>query len=762
MHEQGKRVQLTALVNRIRAKFYEHREDLLKLRVWMISSTSRGGGVSEMLPRIICLMKEFGMTVEWLIMDSPDNNKKSKFFSLTKHLHNNIHGDGVPLDYWGGCGMERQHIRRQGTSANEIQALLLPEDVEKLNNLHISYHVPPLAESIITEEIDEETVPTTPSPSLSNTKNITMTATAGETPVLTESEHIRQLRKLYEDFNTENAITFFTKFLTDVDTQRDLILIHDPQPAGIIKYIRDHYPQLLCVWRCHIGLDIENDATRSAWSFLDPYITMYDACVFSSPEYIRSSVKHKSATVHPGIAPLAPKNKELSAYDITQILMRAGLMDFQQASILEQRGCELIDPPFEHRAKIYKIPGMPSNICQDLRYKSKCVVSTSTTGNTTSEIKESQSNKSNFIKPISNPIIDQIKQEETESGSPIISPRSDISITSTESTLSTVTEPIGNNNNNSLLSLPVPIQHNHLCTCISCLLPLDGIPFLHRPVLTQISRWDRLKGWKPLMLAWAELKSRTTWYIEQLDLMTPASNQIHDIDRHRKMIQNSLLVLAGPDPTYIKDDPEGLEVLNELKSIYNSLPLAAQCDMKIIELPMNNVVENALIVNAIQRASLIIIQNSIREGFGLTIAEAMYKRTAVIGTEQAVGLRTQIQHGIDGILVQGNADDPINVAQAINTLLGNDVLREEISVNAQKRATDNSLIFSQMEEWLYLVISLLQKRKQLQHGKLIDGTDEAQISNYHNNDINNPNISLSNMAQLLRHRHHSSSSTPPY
>ncbi len=58
---------------------------------------------------------------------------------------------------------------------------------------------------------------------------------------------------------------------------------------------------------------------------------------------------------------------------------------------------------------------------------------------------------------------------------------------------------------------------------------------------------------------------------------------------------------------------------------------------------MHSSEENALIVNAIQRASMVIVQNSLREGFGLTATEAMFKRVCFIGTHQACGLRTQVR-----------------------------------------------------------------------------------------------------------------------
>lgn len=482
-----------------------------------------------------------------------------------------------------------------------------------------------------------------------------------------DSDHIRQLRQLYEDFNEENARTFFSEYLkpSEIDYERDIIIIHDPQPAGMIKCIRQHHPRLLCIWRCHVGVDLENNSTRAAWSFLDQYIQSFDSLVFSSPLYVPSSVKHKSSIIRPGIAPLAPKNKELSPYEIIQVLLQAGIM---QTSNFEH-GCELIDPLFEFRVKIYKAPGEPVTSCLDAR-KSTNVSTTATEEQSSSNVTDQQT-----YLPV------------TVSSTSLPSPR----------------------------SLP-------------CLLPLvlEGIPFLHRPVVTQISRWDRLKGWKGLMLGWADLKINSKVYLEETSLMTPSSNNFHDVGRHRKLIECGLLILAGPDPAFIHDDPEGLETLDELKQIYNTLPTTVQNDIKIIELPMNNVVENALIVNSIQRSSLIVVQNSIREGYGLTISEAKFKKIATISTEQSVGGRTQIEHGIDGILVSGNPNEPRNVARAINTLLGNDLLREEISVNGQRSATETSLIYTQMESWLKLVMDLIHQRKVIRQDKAVEGTDESQ------------------------------------
>jgi trehalose synthase len=112
------------------------------------------------------------------------------------------------------------------------------------------------------------------------------------------------------------------------------------------------------------------------------------------------------------------------------------------------------------------------------------------------------------------------------------------------------------------------------------------------------------------------------------------------------------LVLAGPDPVAVADDPEAVEMLEELRAAYARLHPAVQDDIALIVLPMGSVEENALMVNALQRTSTIAVQNSLREGFGLTIAEAMWKRIPVLSNSRACGPRQQVRDGVDGRLIR--------------------------------------------------------------------------------------------------------------
>jgi trehalose synthase len=216
---------------------------------------------------------------------------------------------------------------------------------------------------------------------------------------------------------------------------------------------------------------------------------------------------------------------------------------------------------------------------------------------------------------------------------------------------------------------------------------LDGaaqIGVMFRPTVTQISRWDRLKGWQPLLEGFVRLKQRPS--------------DANATPRMNKRLELVRLILAGPDPESVQDDPEAREVLDELIAQYRSLDPALQRDIAILSLPMRSSKANALIVNALQRCSSVVAQNSIREGFGLVVAEAMWKRTPVMGST-AHGIRKQIRDGIDGVLVS-DPSDPKCVEQSLWRVLEDANRRAAWVRSAQRRVYDEFLIFKQLRRWL--------------------------------------------------------------
>jgi trehalose synthase len=221
----------------------------------------------------------------------------------------------------------------------------------------------------------------------------------------------------------------------------------------------------------------------------------------------------------------------------------------------------------------------------------------------------------------------------------------------------------------------------------------EEIGLMYRPIVTQISRWDRLKGFRPLLDGFVRIKQKKHLAQHSRDMT----------DRCRRRLDIVRLVLAGPDPASIQDDPEGKGVLDDLVDTYLSLEPEIQRQVVLLTLPMDSRKENALMVNTLQRCSSIIVQNSLREGFGLTATEAMWKRTAIMGT-RACGLRAQIRDQIDGRLIR-EAEDPDEIASTLHEMLDLPTKREYWSRNAQRRVHDESLVFTQVRDWLRVLSS---------------------------------------------------------
>jgi trehalose synthase len=225
----------------------------------------------------------------------------------------------------------------------------------------------------------------------------------------------------------------------------------------------------------------------------------------------------------------------------------------------------------------------------------------------------------------------------------------------------------------------------------------EEIGLLFRPIVLQVSRWDRLKGWRPLLEGFVRLKR---------ELVQRGGR--HD-ERGRRTLAQARLVLAGPDTGSIRDDPEATEVFAELCRTYGTLEPALAADVALVALPMASLKDNALIVNALQRCATVVVQNSLREGFGLTVTEAMWKRCAVLASP-ACGLRQQIRQGVDGHLL-ASAEDPAEIADTLELLLTDPRLRETYGRAAQLRVQDEFLVFTQVRRWLELLAGQTGRRR---------------------------------------------------
>jgi trehalose synthase len=182
-----------------------------------------------------------------------------------------------------------------------------------------------------------------------------------------------------------------------------------------------------------------------------------------------------------------------------------------------------------------------------------------------------------------------------------------------------------------------------------------------RPIITQISRFDKLKD--PL-----------------------------GVIETYKLVKKSIdcqLILAGGTAT---DDPESVEILPQILSRAEGDP-----DIHIIELPPNSDLE----VNILQRASTIILQKSLKEGFALTVTEALWKKKPVVASAVG-GIPLQVIHNYTGLLVHSIE----GAAYKIRYLLNNPALAKRLGENGYQHVRHNFLITRHLRDYLLLLIAL--------------------------------------------------------
>ncbi|MFW6147752.1 MAG: glycosyltransferase [Thermodesulfobacteriota bacterium] len=180
----------------------------------MVSSTKVGGGVAEMLHRIVPLLNELGIETTWDVIKGDDT-----FFNITKRFHNALQGH--------------------------------------------------------------------------------------------KDRFTKKLFDTYLSYNEKNS--------DELDFDEDLIVIHDPQPLGLINWNQKRKNKW--VWRCHIDLSHPHP---HLWAFLKPFVEQYDAAIFSSPLF-SPELTIPQYRFHPAIDPLADKNRELDAGYINSVLMNYGI-----------------------------------------------------------------------------------------------------------------------------------------------------------------------------------------------------------------------------------------------------------------------------------------------------------------------------------------------------------------------------------------------------------------------------------------------------
>ncbi len=190
-----------------------------------------------------------------------------------------------------------------------------------------------------------------------------------------------------------------------------------------------------------------------------------------------------------------------------------------------------------------------------------------------------------------------------------------------------------------------------------------GIP-TDRPIILQVSRFDRFK------------------------------DPIGVIEAYRlaKKYNDCVLVLAGSPAT---DDPEGAQVLEEVREY-----AANDADIRILLLPPFSDKD----INALQRAAAVVLQKSLKEGFGLTVSEAMWKGKPVLGGANG-GIPLQIAHGVTGFLVHSVEGAAFRIRQ----LLNNPDMSRRMGEQAREHVRHNFLITRQVRDYLAVWYALLHR-----------------------------------------------------
>jgi trehalose synthase len=119
--------------------------------------------------------------------------------------------------------------------------------------------------------------------------------------------------------------------LLDLVEPGDVVVVHDPQPAGLIPAAIEAGG--VAVWRCHVGTDSAGPLAKSAWDFLRQYVDLARALIFSRRSYVWSGLEqNRVRIVQPAIDPLAPKNQPLDDSSVQAILQTIGLLEGKPAS----------------------------------------------------------------------------------------------------------------------------------------------------------------------------------------------------------------------------------------------------------------------------------------------------------------------------------------------------------------------------------------------------------------------------------------------
>jgi trehalose synthase len=228
------------------------------------------------------------------------------------------------------------------------------------------------------------------------------------------------------------------------------------------------------------------------------------------------------------------------------------------------------------------------------------------------------------------------------------------------------------------VTVPVPIGPDVRVQRPAIVLRDGPPPPADAPMVVQVSRWDRLKDMAGVLAAFVE----------------------SGVDGY--------LTLAGADLSGVDDDPEAAELYQECRRAWAALPAPDRRRCQLLCLPMADLRENAVVVNALQQHATVVIQKSLAEGFGLTATEAMWKARPLLASAVG-GLRDQVTDGETGLLL----DDPADLAAAaagIRRLRTDAGLAARLGAAARQRVAERYLPDRQLLDWAAMIEGIAMAR----------------------------------------------------
>jgi len=190
----------------------------------------------------------------------------------------------------------------------------------------------------------------------------------------------------------------------------------------------------------------------------------------------------------------------------------------------------------------------------------------------------------------------------------------------------------------------------------------DGAPPTPEvPLVVQVSRWDPMKDMIGVLTGFVEGVSRST---------------------------GAHLVLAGPAVDGVDDDPEAIQVWDRTVRAWHGLSAEDRARIHLAAVPLDDREENALVVNALQRHAAVVVQKSLAEGFGLTVAEAMWKSRPVVASAVG-GIVGQVLDGATGFLHEPN--DLERFGRLVTYLLETPAAARSLGINGRRHVVDHFL-----------------------------------------------------------------------